>query len=89
MSISRERTRELVKKYGKNEHDTGSSEAQVALFTEQINNISTHLKTNKKDHSGRRGLLLLVSKRRRLLDYLRKRDEKTYFDIIKKLKIRK
>ena len=76
-------------KYGKNSNDTGSTENQIAIFTERITNITTHLKTNKKDHSGRRGLVILVSKRRRLLNYLRKNNSENYKKLINNLNIRK
>ena len=81
--------KELVNKFGKDANDSGASETQIAIFTERINNITTHLKLNKKDHSGRRGLVLLVSKRRRLLNYLKKNNLGSYQNIIEKLNIRK
>ena len=89
MSITSDRTKELIKEYGSNSENTGSSEVQVAILTDRINNITAHLNNNKKDHAGRRGLLGLVSKRRRLLNYIKKRDSKQYLDIIDKLGIRK
>ena len=89
MSITSERTQELIKEYGSKSENTGSSEVQVAILTDRINNITAHLKDNKKDHAGRRGLLGLVSKRRRLLNYIKKRDSKQYLDLIEKLGIRK
>ena len=89
MSITSDRTKELIKEYGSNSENTGSSEVQVAILTDRINNITAHLKNNKKDHAGRRGLLGLVSKRRRLLNYIKKRDSKQYLDLIGKLGIRK
>lgn len=69
--------------------DTGSPEVQVAIFTEQIKLLTEHLKTHKKDHHSRRGLLQMVSKRRSLLDYLQKRDEKRYQEVVKKLALRR
>ena len=81
--------KELVNKFGKDENDSGASETQIAIFTEHINNITTHLKLNKKDHSGRRGLVILVSKRRKLLNYLRKNNSDSYKKVIKELNIRK
>ena len=72
MAIEKEKVSELIKSFGENEEDSGSTEAQIAIFTERINNITTHLKINKKDHSGRRGLVILVAKRRSLLNYLKK-----------------
>ena len=73
----------------KNINDTGSAEVQIALFTEKINIINEHLKVNKKDNSSRRGLMIMVSKRRRLLKYLQKTRLNEYLSLIKKLKIRK
>tara|TARA_B100000965_G_C19414667_1_gene679317 strand:- start:608 stop:838 length:231 start_codon:yes stop_codon:yes gene_type:complete len=73
----------------KNTNDTGSAEVQIALFTEKINIINEHLKVNKKDNSSRRGLMIMVSKRRRLLKYLQKSRLDEYLSLIKKLKIRK
>ena len=72
MSVTKEKIVEITKDFGKNEKDLGSTETQIAIFTERIRNITGDLKQNKKDHSGRRGLVSLVSKRRRLLDYLSK-----------------
>ena len=89
MSIEQEKIKEITNEYGDNDKDTGSSETQIAIFTERIKNITEHLKLNKKDHSGRRGLVALVSKRRRLLDYLKKNNLDSYKEIIKKLNIRK
>ena len=89
MSITKEKTAELVKEYGRNDKDSGSSEAQIAILTERINTITGHLKENKKDHSGRRGLIAMVSRRRKLLDYVRKQNNDNYLSIIKKLDIRK
>ena len=89
MSITKEKTAELVKEYGRNDNDSGSSEAQIAILTERINTITGHLKSNKKDHSGRRGLIAMVSRRRKLLDYVRKQNNDNYLSIIKKLDIRK
>ena len=89
MSITKEKVVELTKEFGDKESNSGSTEAQIAIFTERIKNITSHLKLNKKDHSGRRGLVILVSKRRRLLDYLRKTNVDSYKNILKKLEIRK
>tara|TARA_B110000438_G_C15631110_1_gene571045 strand:+ start:569 stop:838 length:270 start_codon:yes stop_codon:yes gene_type:complete len=89
MSIAKSKTVDLTKEFGKTESDSGSTEAQIAIFTERIKNITSHLKNNKKDHSGRRGLVILVSKRRRLLDYLRKNNIDGYKIILEKLQIRK
>jgi len=89
MSVSNEKMIEITKEFGKNKNDFGSTETQIAIFTERIKNITDHLKKNKKDHSGRRGLVILVSKRRRLLDYLRKNNLDGYRNILEKLNIRK
>lgn len=79
----------IVKKYGKGESDTGATEVQIALLTERINYLTEHLKSHKQDHHSRRGLLMLVGKRRRLLDYLMKNDIEGYRKLIKQLGIRK
>jgi len=89
MSVTKEKVVEITKDFGKNENDSGSTETQIAIFTERIRNITGHLKQNKKDHSGRRGLVILVSKRRRLLDYLRKTNLNGYKNILEQLNIRK
>ena len=89
MSVTKEKVEELTKEFGKKENDTGSTETQIAVLTERIKNITSHLKNNKKDHSGRRGLVLLVSKRRKLLNYLRRKDINSYKNILEKLNIRK
>ena len=87
--LSKERTAEIVKKYGKNEKDTGSAQVQIALLTAQINDLTAHLKKNKKDASGRRGLFILVGQRRALLNYLNKTDRDAYVKLLSDLKIRK
>lgn len=87
-SISKERTVELIKEFGKNDHDSGSAEVQVAILTERIRNLTEHLKAHPKDHHTRRGLLMLVGKRRRLLVYIKNRDIIEYRELIKKLGIR-
>ncbi len=89
MSVTKEKVEELTKEFGKKENDTGSTETQIAVLTERIRNITSHLKNNKKDHSGRRGLVILVSKRRKLLNYLRREDINSYKNILEKLNIRK
>ena len=89
MSVTKEKMVEITKDFGKNENDSGSTETQIAIFTERIRNITGHLKQNKKDHSGRRGLVSLVSKLRRLLDYLRKNNLNDYKNILEQLNIRK
>ena len=87
--ITKEKTQELVAKFGGSDGDTGRTEVQVAIFTERIANLTEHLKENKKDHSSRRGLLKLVGKRRRLLSYLSDIDIERYRSVIKELGIRK
>ena len=82
-------TEKVIAKYGKNKNDSGSTSAQIALFTDRINELNEHLKGNKKDNSSRRGLMIMVSKRRKLLKYLQRNDIKLYTDLIEKLKIRK
>ena len=89
MSVTKEKIEELTKEFGVNANNSGSTETQIAIFTERIRNITNNLKQNKKDHSGRRGLVNLVSKRRRLLDYLRKNNVDGYKNILNILKIRK
>ena len=89
MSVTKEKVEELTKEFGKKENDTGSTETQIAVLTERIKNITSHLKNNKKDHSGRRGLVILVSKRRKLLNFLRREDINSYKNILEKLNIRK
>ena len=87
-SISKERTAELIAEYGKNAQDSGSAEVQVAILTERIRNLTEHLKEHPKDHHTRRGLRMLVGKRRRLLVYIKNRDILEYRELIKKLGIR-
>ena len=89
MTITKERKSELVNEYRRSDNDTGSPEVQIAILTTRINNLTEHMRANPKDHSTRRGLLGLVSRRRRLLDYVRKIDPDRYLDIIGPLKIRK
>ena len=87
--LTKEDKAKIVKKFGKGENDPGSTEVQVALLTERINYLTDHLKQHKHDHHSRRGLLMLVGKRRRLLDYLAKRDLEGYRTLIKQLGLRK
>lgn len=87
--MTKERKQELVAKYGRNPQDTGSPEVQIALLTDRINHLTDHLRTHKKDHHSRRGLLMMVGKRRGLLDYLIKTDIERYRTIIAELGIRK
>ncbi len=89
MSITKERKEELVEKYGGSKDNTGSTEAQIAIFTERINDLTEHLKDHGQDHASRRGLLKLVGKRRKLLDYLKDNDIETYRELIAELGIRK
>ena len=89
MALTKERVAELVAQYGRKEGDTGSPEVQIAVLTEQINILTAHLKTHIHDNHSRRGLLILVGKRRGLLDYLKSKDEPRYVEIIKALNIRK
>ena len=88
MAVSKERQAELIKQYGKNEHDSGSAEVQVALLTERIKGLTAHMKTHQKDYHTRRGLLMLVGKRRRLLGYIKNKDVENYRSLIKDLGIR-
>ena len=80
---------EIIKEYGKSDIDTGSAEVQVALLSNRIDHLTDHLKTHKKDHHTRRGLLMLVGKRKRLLQYLQNQDVQRYRDIIDKLGLRR
>ncbi|NUQ81105.1 MAG: 30S ribosomal protein S15 [Bacteroidetes bacterium] len=89
MSLESSVKTEIIGKLGSSAKDTGKTEVQIAIFTRRINDITDHLKSNPKDHSGRRGLMLLVGKRRRLLDYLMKKDINRYRTIIAELEIRK
>ena len=89
MSINAEEKKELFIRFGSDSTNTGSTEGQIALFTHRINHLTEHLKSNKKDHSSRRGLLKLVGKRRRLLNYLMKNDIEKYRVLIRELGIRK
>jgi len=89
MSISQERKHELIKEYSQGTGDTGSADVQVAILTERITNLTEHFKTHKKDNHSRRGLLKMVSQRRRLLDYIKRKEEKRYQDLIARLGIRR
>ncbi len=89
MSITAERKQELIKEYATAANDTGSPEVQVAILTERINNLTEHFKDHKKDNHSRRGLLKMVSQRRRLLDYLKGIEEERYKVLIAKLGIRR
>jgi small subunit ribosomal protein S15 len=89
MSITAERKGALIKEHAQGKGDTGSPEVQVAILTERINNLTQHFKSHAKDNHSRRGLLMLVNKRRSLLDYLRRKDEQRYTGLIAKLGLRK
>lgn len=89
MALTPEVKKEIIAKYGSSVTDTGSPEAQVALLSKRIDEITEHLQTNKKDHHNRRGLLLMVGKRRRILQYLAKTDIDRYRAVIEKLGIRR
>jgi small subunit ribosomal protein S15 len=89
MSITAEEKTKIIKDHGRGKDDTGSPEVQVAILTSRIQTLTDHFKTHAKDNHSRRGLLMMVNKRRSLLDYLRKEDEQRYFDLIKKLGLRK
>ena len=89
MSITAERKSELIKEYSQGDGDTGSPQVQVAILSERISNLTEHFKSHKKDNHSRRGLLMLVSKRRRLLDYLKSKDEAEYQSLIQRLGIRR
>lgn len=89
MSITPERKAALITEHARTKGDTGSPEVQVAILTERILNLTEHFKTNHKDNHSRRGLLSMVTQRRRLLDYLKKKDDARYQDLIKKLGLRR
>jgi small subunit ribosomal protein S15 len=89
MSITAERKQELIKEHGRAENDTGSPEVQISIITSRILTLTEHFKTHAKDNHSRRGLLMMVNKRRSLLDYLKREDAKRYTDLIAKLGLRK
>ena len=89
MSLTAEAKRDIVSKFGKSDSDTGSTEVQVALLTERINHLTEHLREHKKDHHSRRGLLMLVGQRRRLLKYMQKTNLEGYRSLIKELGLRR
>ena len=89
MTITKERKQELLGTYQRGSNDTGSPEVQIAILTSRINALTEHLRTHKKDHACRRGLLMMVGRRRRLLDYLKRIEPQRYLDIIRRLDIRK
>ena len=89
MSVTAERKNEIIKEYATHEGDTGSPEVQVAILSERIINLTEHLKSHKKDFHSRRGLLIMVGQRRRLLDYVKRKDQSRYEGLIKRLGLRR
>jgi small subunit ribosomal protein S15 len=89
MTMTQERKQELVTKFGDSQADTGKAEVQVALLTERINELTDHLRTHRKDHHSRRGLLMLVGRRRRFLNYLQRTDLERYRALVRELGLRK
>ena len=89
MTITKERKQEIIRDHMKNDGDTGSPEVQIAILTTRINGLTEHMRTHSKDYASRRGLLMMVSRRRRLLDYLKKIAPQRYLSIIGRLEIRK
>ena len=89
MSIAKERKQDLIQKFQRGKTDSGSPEVQIALLTTRIGQLTDHLRTRSKDHASRRGLLMMVSRRRSLLDYLKRIDPQRYLTIIQRLDIRK
>ena len=89
MPLVKEKKTAIIKSFKASDKDTGSASVQIALLTERINSLSSHFKAHKRDHHSRQGLLRMVSVRRRLLDYLKRKDQKGYQDLIKKLDLRK
>lgn len=87
--LARERKTDVITRFRTHDNDTGSPEVQIAVLSERIGQLTDHFKTHQKDHASRRGLLMMVSKRRRLLDYLKSYDSERYKDVIQKLGIRK
>jgi len=89
MTLTKERKRELIEKFGDSPTDTGKTEVQVALLTQRINDLNQHLRTHRKDHHSRRGLLMLVGQRRRFLNYLQRTDLERYRALVRELGLRK
>jgi small subunit ribosomal protein S15 len=89
MSLTKERKHELIGEHKRAANDSGSPEVQIAILTTRVGELTEHLRTHKKDYASRRGLLMMVSRRRRLLDYLKKVDPQRYLDVIRRLDIRK
>ena len=89
MSITKERKEEVIREFKRSDNDTGSPEIQISILTSRIKELTGHLQKHRKDHASRRGMLRMVSRRRRLLDYLKNKDPQRYLDIIQRLEIRK
>jgi small subunit ribosomal protein S15 len=89
MNLSKEEKQEIINKFGDNENDSGKAEVQIGLLTARINKLTDHFSEHKKDHHSRRGLLMMVGKRRRLLNYITRKDVERYRSIIKELQLRK
>ena len=89
MTLTQDRKREIVTEYGDNPEDTGNTRVQIALLTERINELTEHLRTHRKDHHSRRGLLVLVGKRRRMLNYMQRNDLDAYRELIRQLGLRR
>jgi small subunit ribosomal protein S15 len=89
MTLTQEDKREVVERFGKDANDTGATEVQIALLTRRINDLTEHLRTHKHDHHSRRGLLMLVGRRRRFLNYLQKNDLERYRSLIRELGLRR
>ncbi len=89
MSLTKENKQDVVKEFGRTDQDTGSAEVQIALLTRRIEDLTGHFKTNPKDHNSRRGLLKMVGQRRKLLNYLKRKDIEKYRAILEKLSLRK
>jgi len=89
MTLTKEHKRDLIEKFGDNPTDTGRTEVQVALLTQRINDLNRHLRTHRKDHHSRRGLLMLVGRRRRFLNYLQRTDLERYRALVRELGLRK
>ncbi len=89
MSVTKERKQELIKEYGRSTTDSGSPEVQISILTNRIAEMTSHLQVHKKDFASRRGLLRMVSRRRRLLDYVKRKNPQLYLDLLRRLDIRK
>lgn len=89
MSITKERKQEVIKDFRRRENDNGSPEVQIAVLTNKINSLTEHLRTHRKDYASRRGMLMMVSRRRRLLDYLKRINPEQYLEMLRRLELRK